>query len=507
MSQERFELLRARLGELSDIASALSLLGWDQQTIMPSAGAAGRAQAMATLTKLHDERFSDPALGALLEELTPWGEGLDYDSDEASIIRVARRDYEKNLLIPTDLKVAFSKARSEGYMTWVEARRASDFSMLQPVLERLVGLHREAIGLIRAADDSFVEDYDVLVDDYEPGLKSTEIARVFDALKAATIPLVARVRERADLVSDAPVHGAFPIAVQEAAVRGLAEQLGFTPESWRLDVTQHPFATSIGLDDIRITTRYHDDFLSPAWFGTMHEFGHGLYEKQVGTGLARTPLAQGASMAFHESQSRMWENLIGRGRPFWTWGLPQLKASYPDHFADVTEDAMYRAVNRLGPSFIRVEADELTYNLHIILRFEIERALFSGAIEVADLPAAWNERFSSYFGLDVPDDAHGVLQDVHWGAGSFGYFATYALGNVVSLQLWERIRADIPDLDEQTAQGEFEALRAWLESHIHRHGRKYLPTELLERVVGTPSFDPAPLVRYLDGKVTELYGA
>ncbi|HYJ13075.1 MAG TPA: hypothetical protein VEW66_05770, partial [Thermomicrobiales bacterium] len=326
MSQERYEELRSRLGEIGDIAGALSLLGWDQQTIMPSSGAAGRADAMATLTKLHDERFSDPALGALLDELVPWSETLDYDSDDASIVRVTRRDYYKNLLIPTEWKVRFSQARSEGYTKWVEARRASDFSILQPVLEQIVALHREAIALVRAADGSFDEDYDVLVDDYEPGLKSTEIARVFEEMKLATIPLVARVNERSDRVSDATVRGDFPIAVQEASVRKLAEQLGFTEDAWRLDVTQHPFATSIALDDIRITTRYHDDFLNPAWFGTMHEFGHGLYEKQVGKGLERTPLAQGASMAFHESQSRMWENLIGRGRPFWTWGLPQLKA-------------------------------------------------------------------------------------------------------------------------------------------------------------------------------------
>lgn len=507
MSQERFEELRTRLGELSDISGSLSLLGWDQQTIMPAKGAAGRANAMATLTKIHDEKFSDPALGALLEDLVPWSETRDFDSDEASIVRVARRDYRKNLLIPTHLKVAFSQARSEGYMKWIEARKASDFSILQPVLERIVALHREVISLVRAADDSFDEDYDVLVDDYEPGLKSTEIARVFEELKHATIPLVARVTERSQMVSDAAVHGDFPIAVQEASVRALAEQLGFTGDAWRLDVTQHPFATSISLDDIRITTRYYEDFFNPAWFGTMHEFGHGLYEKQVGKGLDRTPLAHGASMAFHESQSRMWENLIGRGRPFWTWGLPQLKASYPGQFVDVSEDSIYQAINKLGPSFIRVEADELTYNLHIILRFEIERDLFSGKLEVADLPTVWNERFAKYFGLDVPNDTEGVLQDVHWGAGSFGYFATYALGNVVSLQLWDRIRTEIPDLNEQTARGEFEALRVWLEEHIHRHGRKYLPTELLERVTGTPSFDSAPLIRYLTAKVTDLYGS
>lgn len=410
-------------------------------------------------------------------------------------------------MVPTSIKVALSEASSEGYEKWVAARAASDFSVLQPTLERIVDLKRQVIQHVRAADDTFEEDYDVLVDGFEPRLKSTEISRVFDDLKAATIPLVQRVTERADRVDDSLVHGQFPVRMQEQSVLRLAKQLGFTDDSWRLDVTQHPFASSAGLNDIRITTRYDERFLNPAWFGTMHEFGHGLYEHQVGTALDRTPLARGASMAWHESQSRMWENLIGRGRPFWTWALPELQATYPEHFGHATEDSMYRAVNAFGPSFIRVEADELTYNLHIILRFEIERELFSGQIEVADLPTVWNERFKAYFGLDVPDDAHGVLQDVHWGMGLFGYFATYALGNVVSLQLWERIRRDLPAMDEQTARGEFGELRAWLGEHIHQHGRKFLPTELLQRVVGTDSFDAGPLIDYLTAKTTELYGA
>lgn len=506
MSLERYEELRGRLATIADLTGALSLLGWDQQTQMPATGAPGRSDATATLTRILDEHFSDPALGALLEELVPWSEQQPYESDEASIVRVTLRDYRLNLLVPTDLKVALSEARSEGFVKWVEARQASDFSILQPTLERIVDLHRKAIALVRQGDGAFAEDYDVLVNDYEPGLKSSEIARVFEELKAATIPLVARVNARPDAVSDALVHDEFPLSVQQANVRSLAEQLGFTEASWRLDTAQHPFATSINIDDIRITTRYFEDFLNPAWFGTMHEFGHGLYEKQIGSSLARTPLARGASMAFHESQSRMWENLIGRGRPFWSWGLPHLKDAYPSQFADATEDEIYRAVNKLGPSFIRVEADELTYNLHIILRFEIERDLFSGKLEVADLPGVWNERFASYFGIEVPDDAQGVLQDVHWGMGLFGYFATYALGNVVSLQLWDRIRTELPDLDEQTARGEFGGLREWLEQHVHQYGRKFLPSELLERVVGTPNFDAGPLIAYLDAKVTELYG-
>jgi carboxypeptidase Taq len=368
-----------------------------------------------------------------------------------------------------------------------------------------VELLKELIGHVRAGDSSFDEDYDVLVNDFEPRLKSTEIARVFDDLKAATIPLVAKVRERPDAVDDSVLHQDFDVETQKTVVRDMAKQLGFTEDAWRLDVTEHPFASSIAINDIRITTRYYPDFFNPAWFGTMHEFGHGLYEHGVSQLLERTPLARGASMALHESQSRMWENLIGRGRPFWDWAMPVVKAAYPAQLGSTSADAMYRAVNKLGPSYIRVEADELTYNLHIILRFEIEHGLFSGMYRVADLPEVWNATFKSYIGMDVPNDANGVLQDVHWGTGLFGYFSTYALGNVVSLQLWERIRREIPTLDEQTAQGEFGELREWLRTNIHTHGRKFTPTELLQKVVGANSFDARPLVTYLTGKVDELY--
>ncbi len=506
MSQETYQSLLERLGEASDIGGVLSLLGWDQQTIMPAHGAPIRASRMATLTKILDEKFSSGELETLFDALLEYEQGLPFDSDEASIIRVARRDYRKNRLVPTDLKVALMNASNEGYSAWVEARGASNFSKLQPYLETHVALHKEMIAHVRQADDSFDEDYDVLLNDYEPGLKSSEVTRVFDEIKAATIPLVDRVRERADRVDDSWVHGDFPVDVQERAVLKVAHQLGFTDDAWRLDITQHPFASSPGIDDIRITTRYHDDFLNPAWFGTMHEFGHGLYEHGVSKTLERTPLARGASMAFHESQSRMWENLIGRGRPFWNWGLPVLKEAYPEKYAGATEDDIYRAVNKLEPSLIRVEADELTYNLHIILRFEIERDLFSGKIEVADLPEVWNANVKKYLGLDVPNDAEGVLQDVHWGLGMFGYFSTYALGNVVSLQLWDRIRRDLPSLDEQTASGEFAELRSWLKENIHQHGRKYRPGELLNRVVGTERFEAAPLIRYLTAKVDDLYG-
>ncbi|HEV2067861.1 MAG TPA: carboxypeptidase M32 [Thermomicrobiales bacterium] len=507
MTHTQMDDLRTLLGEVSDIQGAISLMGWDQRTIMPQRGEEVRASRMATLNKIGHEMFTSERMGELLEALEDYEKSLPFDHLEASMIRVARRDYAKAKVIPSDLTVRLSRASSAGYQAWVEARSTSDYSRLLPALEQIVELKREQISLFRAAKDEFAEDYDVLLDDFEPGLTSAEVTRVFDQLKAATIPLVQRVRDRADQVDDSPVRGHFPIDVQREMVTTIARRLGFTDEAWRLDPTQHPFASSMGVNDIRITTRYYDDFLNPALFGTMHEFGHGLYEHGVSGQLERTPLQRGASMAFHESQSRMWENLIGRGRPFWTYGLPVLRDAFPEQYEGVSEDEIYRAVNKLGPSLIRVEADELTYNLHIILRFELERDIIGGTVKLADLPAAWNAKMREYLGIEVPDDAHGVLQDVHWGSGLFGYFPTYALGNVVSLQLWERIRREIPDLDAQVAAGDFGALREWLAENIHRYGRTFTPGELLDRTVGTSSFDPKPLIGYLTAKVEALYGA
>jgi carboxypeptidase Taq len=506
MANETMEQLRTRLGEVSDIRGAIALMGWDQRTIMPRRGEGVRANRLATLSRLAHEMFTSDETGDLLDRLEEYEKSLPFEDNDASLIRVTRRDYQKMQVIPSDLAVRLSRASSAGYQAWVEARSTADYSRLLPALEQIVELKREEIAFFREAREDIVDDYDVLLDDFEPSLTSAEVTRVFDELKAATIPLVQRVRERADQVDDTPVHGHFPIEVQRALVATIAKRLGFTDEAWRLDPTEHPFASSIGVNDIRITTRYYEDFLNPALFGTMHEFGHGLYEHGVSEELERTPLQRGASMAFHESQSRMWENLIGRGQPFWTYGLPALRDAFPEQFSSVTEDGIYRAVNKLGPSLIRVEADELTYNLHIVLRFELERDIFAGQVALADLPDAWNAKMAEYLNIDVPDDAQGVLQDVHWGSGLLGYFPTYALGNVVALQLWQRITRELPDLDAQVSAGEFAALREWLAENIHQHGRKFTPGELLERSAGTSSFDPKPLITYLTAKVDSLYG-
>jgi carboxypeptidase Taq len=320
-----------------------------------------------------------------------------------------KRDYEKLKRIPTELSEDLQRAGNLGYEAWHVSRAQSDYSQFVDALQRNIDLNKQVVGIHKDAMPDVEDDYDILLDDYEPGMKTSDITRVFDRLKEATKPLVQQAVEHGNTEREQLVHGHFPTAKQ------VVKQLGFTDDSWRLDVTAHPFASSMATTDIRITTKFEEDYFNPSFFGTMHEFGHGLYERQVSSELERTPLARGASMMWHESQSRMWENLVGRGRPFWTWAMPKVQEVFPEHFGRATADDMYAAVNAMGPSLIRIEADELTYNLHIIMRFELERDLFSGAVSAQDLPEAWNTKISDYFGLDVPNDAQGVLQDVHWG--------------------------------------------------------------------------------------------
>ena len=314
-----------------------------------------------------------------------------------------------------------------------------------------------------------------------------------------------RFSEHSDRVDDSSLHGDFPIEKQRAFALEVVERFGFDHESWRLDPTVHPFAMSAGTKDIRLTTRYDETDLSGSLFATIHEFGHGLYEANADPAFERTSLSSVTSMSLHESQSRMWENLVGRGLPMWRFFYPRLQEAFPAQFGDVELDDYYGAINKVQPSLIRVEADEATYNLHIILRFELEQEILSGELPLADLPEAWNARMAEYLGIDVPDDTHGVLQDVHWSGGAIGYFPTYALGNVISVQLWDKLRGELPDLDAQFEQGEFGELSGWLRENLHQHGRKYTSKEMLDRIVGGP-MDPGPYLRYLKEKLGEIYG-
>lgn len=507
MSEDVFSQFKTRVQQVIDLGSASGLLGWDQRTHMPAKGAAARAEVLGTLAELGHRIFTSDETGELLDHLAGYATSQPEDSDERALWRIVKREYDKERRVPTELTAELSRAAIRGYEAWAQARPASDFASFLPALERVIELQKQVVTIHREADPTIVDDYDVLLDDFEPGLTAAEVTRVFDRLREATMPLVQQVVEGADKVSDALVHGSFPVERQRALVRRVLDQLGYEADSWALDETAHPFAQPISIQDIRLTTKYEDDFLNPSLFGTMHEFGHGLYERNVAPELDRTPLARGASMAWHESQSRMWENFVGRGLPFWSWGLPRLQEAFPGTFDHVSPDQVFKSVSRFAPSLIRIEADELTYNLHIIIRFELGRDLFSGAVAPRDLPEAWNAKVREYLGIEVPDDANGVLQDVHWGSGLFGYFPTYALGNVLAAQLWKRILADIPDLEDDFSCGEFGRLREWLAGNIHRHGRKYMPKVLLQKVLGVSEFDPEPLIGYLTTKVNALYGA
>jgi carboxypeptidase Taq len=483
--------LRERIGEIHDLDRASALLGWDQQTKMPPGGAGVRAEQLATLDRLSHEALTSDEMGELLEELAPVEDSLDYDSDEAALIRLVRREWEKARRVPAELQAEMSRSASLAMPVWVKARQDADFSQFLPALQKNVELRRRYVECF----DDFDEPYDVLLDDFEPGMKTAEVRAVFDRLKEEQIPLVAEIRQD----GERPLRGGpFPIERQKEFELKVIERFGYDPSEWRLDAAVHPFASSIAITDIRLTTRYFEDNLD-GLFGTMHETGHGLYEHGVARELERTPLAHGASLGFHESQSRMWENMVGRSLPFWRHVFPQLQATFPEAVGSATVDDWYRSVNWVEPSLIRVEADEATYNLHIILRFELEQELLAGSIDLADLPEIWNQRMKQYLGVEPPNDAVGVLQDMHWAVGLIGYFSTYALGNVISGQLWEKVTAEIPDLHDQFERGGFGALAEWLHENLWRHGRKYMPRELIERITGG-GLDPEPYLRYLRGK-------
>jgi carboxypeptidase Taq len=503
VSKAKYEELKTRMAGIHDLRMAQAILGWDQHTKMPPKAGELRAEQLSTIDRFSHELFIDDEIGVLLEELRPYEEGLDSDSDEARLIRVTRHDYEKAKRVPPDLRAEMTKTGAIALAAWVEAREKSDFSIFLPHLRKNVDLQHRYIDCFEGL--GYDSAYDVLLDDFDEGLKTEAVREVFDELKRELIPLIAEIAEHADRVDDSSLHGDFPIADQRAFALVMLERFGFDHESWRLDPTVHPFAMSAGTTDIRLTTRYDETDLGVSLFASIHEFGHGFYEANVDPALERTVLSAVTSMSLHESQSRMWENLVGRGLPAWRFFYPQLQGAFPAQFGNVELDEYYRAINKVEPSLIRVEADEATYNLHIILRFELEQQILSGEIALEDLPEAWNERMKEYLGIDVPDDAHGVLQDVHWSGGAIGYFPTYALGNVISVQLWEQLRAELPDLDSQFERGEFGDLAGWLRENLHRHGRKYTSREVLERIAGG-GMDPGPYLRYLREKLGDIYG-
>jgi carboxypeptidase Taq len=487
--------LRERLAEISDLQRAAAVLRWDQQVMMPPLGNEARAEALATIGRLAHEKFVDDEIGSLLEKLRPHEESLPYDSDDASLIRVTRRDWEKARRVPAELRAEMVRAAVRGHHVWVEARQTSDFAAFLPALETNLELKRRYVECFEW-DDS---PYTPLLDDFEPLMKTTEVAEVFAVIR----PVLSELVQAAPKIDASFLDMPFPIDEQRRFADRVLDTLGFEDGAWRLDTTVHPFCVSFANRDIRLTTRYHETGLESLW-STMHEAGHGLYGHGIARSLERSPLAGAPSFGMNESQSRTWENLVGRSRPFWEHWYEPLQTSFPEQLADVELERFLTAINRAEPGFIRVEADETTYSLHIILRFEIERQLLEGSLDPKDLPEAWNAKMKELLRLDVPNDAKGVLQDVHWSSGGIGYFPTYALGNVISLQLWAVVREAIPDLDDQMRAGELEDLSSWLTENLYSLGRKLTPKETIERLTGSPKIDPEPYLAYLREKVSEL---
>jgi carboxypeptidase Taq len=488
------------MAALADLRNVAQLLDWDQQTMMPPHGATARAETVGTVQRISHEMFIADETGRLLEAAATHLNGATADSDEVALVRVVRRRWEKARRVPSDLAAEMARAASVGQQAWVAARRDSDFASFVPYLERNFELVRRYVDCF----DEYECAYDPLIDDYEPGARTAEVARVFDELKVELRDLIAAIGAHRDRVDDSPLHGHFPVDRQRQLVGWLLELMGFDRASWRIDDAVHPFATGFGNQDVRITTRWDERFLPTSMYGAMHECGHGLYEAGVAQSLQRTPLGHPESLGLHESQSRLWENMVGRGRPFCGVLAPKIAELFKGPIAHVDGDRLYRAVNRVSPSLIRVEADEVTYGLHIVLRFELEQELVEGRLAARDLPEAWNARYKEYLGVDVPNDAQGVLQDVHWSSGLIGYFPTYALGNLIAGQLLERAYRDMPDLDAQLAAGELISLREWLREHVHRHGAKFATGELLQRVVGGP-IAVGPFIDYLKRKLGQVY--
>ena len=494
-----FRRLLESWGPIADLARTEALLAWDERTMMPAGGAEGRAEQVATVARIRHQQLSDDRLWELVCGLA--AELGDADTIEAASVRAAHRECERARRVPADLRAEIARAGSRGESAWAAARASSDLDSYLPHLERNVELRRR-YGECFAP---YEHPYDPLLDDFEPGLPTATAARLLAELRAGLVPIVAAVAESRAAVDDSLLRGHFPIDAQRRLLTGMLGELPLPEGCWRLDPTVHPFATSIGHGDVRLTTRFEPDDLSFALFSGLHEAGHGLYEAGVAAELGRGPIGQPASLAFHESQSRLWENWVGRSRAYLSRLLRPLREAFPERFADADPESLYRAANRAGPSLIRVEADELTYNLHIALRFELELELFEGSLQADELAEAWAARTREYLGLETPDHAHGLMQDVHWAAGAFGYFPTYALGNVIAAQLWELAAEELGDPEQLIAAGELGGLGEWLGEKIHRHGARYRSAELAERVLGGP-MDPAALLRRLRGKYGELYG-
>jgi carboxypeptidase Taq len=505
----------AELADLSRQAATLesvqSLLNWDQETYMPPQAAAHRADQQSMIATLIHERKTSPKVGELIAACEA-DKSLNGNpaNPHTAAVREFRRDYDLATKLPRELVAELAKVGSQAQEVWKEARAKSDFAMFAPWLEKMIALVRRKADCYGVSKGG--ERYDALLNEYEPGMTARELDAIFKPLRSRLAGFIGDISKSKNKPSDKPLLAKIEPERQHRFGLFVIGAMGFDVKAGRLDTTTHPFCSELGPADTRLTTRYRDEKFTDALYGTMHEAGHGLYEQGLpkngsldGVPLFGTPLASAISLGIHESQSRMWENLVGRSRAFWEWALPHARQIMGPALEPYSVDDLYRAVNIVTPSYIRVEADEATYNLHIMLRFEVERALLAGELEPKDVPAVWNRKFKEYLGIDVPDDRRGCLQDVHWSFGLIGYFPTYTLGNLYAAQFWETIQGQISDLEQQIKRGNFAPLKSWLNQNIHSHGKRYRAADLCKMVTGKP-LSADPLMRHLEGKLRPIYG-
>ena len=497
---EKLQTLKRKLAVINDLQSAAAVLSWDQATYMPAGGAAARGRQLATLSRLSQEMFIDDAVGNLLDDLKAYEASLPYDDDDASLLRVTRRAYDRAVKIPPQLIAELTEHMTASYQAWAVARPNNDFASMIPALEKTVELSRQIASYF---DHEHIAD--PLIDNSDYGMTAASTRQLFANLRRELVPLVAKIREQAD-IDTAILHQTFPEAKQRAFGEMVIKKYGYQFERGRQDLTLHPFMTKFSLGDVRITTRFQENDLGDGLFSTLHESGHAMYEQGINMAYEGTALANGTSSGVHESQSRLWENIVGRSRGFWQHYYPQLQQTFPDQLGTVPLDHFYRAINRVSPSLVRVDADEVTYNLHVMIRFDLELELLEGSLAVKDLPDAWHARYESDLGMRAPDDRDGVLQDVHWYAGLVGgSFQGYTLGNVMSAAFYDQALMAEPRISAEITQGNFDTLHNWLKTNIYQHGAKFTAPELIERVMGG-ELTIDPYINYLKGKFGKLYG-
>ena len=491
--------LKRRQREINDLIAAEATLGWDQATYMPIGGADARGRQRATLSRAAHEKSVDSALGKLLDELEPYAATLPYDSNEASLIRVAKRDFERAIKVPSDHVARASAFAAESYEAWKRARPANDFATMLPFIEKAIDLGREYAGFFAP----YEHVADPLIAEADEGMTAASVRGLFAALRTELVPIVHALTEQSN-VDDRCLRGRFGESAQLAFGLSVIRRIGYDFERGRLDKTVHPFCTRLSAGDVRITTRVFENDLTQALFSSLHEAGHALYEQGVDPELDATPLGRGASVGVHESQSRLWENVVGRSRGFWKYFYPLLQRTFPGQFDGVKLETFYRAINKVERSLIRTEADEVTYNLHIMLRFELELEMLEGTMRAKDLPDAWRAGMDSYLGIVPPNDRDGCLQDVHWFSGSMGGgFQSYTIGNILSAQFYAAAVEAHPNIPQEIAAGEFETLHAWLRDNLYRNGRKFKPNELVRRITGE-QMNTGPYLTYLRTKYADM---